>query len=89
MNILKFSGAIDPARSFDLRTELEPMTSEVRPMIIVDLSSVTELHPSGVSVLMAQARRARQHGGSFHVVAPTDVGAANTLDLVGLQKTLR
>ena len=89
MNWITLTGAVDPAGSFTLRDELEPLTSGLRPSVTVDLSAVEDLHPSVVSVLIRHRRQARRQGGNLHLVRPIDPAACRTLDHVGLVGTTR
>lgn len=89
MDRIVIAGAADPAGSFNLSTQLQTLTSELRPAVTVDLSSVTELHPSIVSVLIRHRRQARRLGGDVVVVRPTHGPACRTLDHVGLVGAVR
>lgn len=84
MDCIALTGAVDPSDSFALCEELEPLTSRIRPSVTVDLTTVDDLHPSVVSVLIRHRRQARRQGGDLHVLRPAEPAARRTLDRVGL-----
>jgi len=84
MNRITMTGTVEPIDSYELRSRLAPLTTTIRPHIVVDLSDVVELHPSALSVLIRQRRQANRQGGSLHLVAPTAAGAKRAVDRVGL-----
>ncbi len=84
MDRLKLCGAVSPLDSFTLHAELEPLTSVLRPSVVVDLDEVTELHPAAVSVLIRHQRQARRQGGNVAVSYPRCDEARRTLERVGL-----
>lgn len=89
MTRIVLSGVVEPIHSYDLRHRLGPLTSAIRPKVVVDLTDVIALHPSAASVLVRHGRQARRQGGSLHVVAPTSTEAKRSLDRVGLVGTRR
>ena len=84
MDVLVLSGDLGPARSFDLDRELRTATTVVRPIVIVDLSGATHIHPAVMSVVIRHQRQARRQGGELQVVLPVDPQARRALDRVGL-----
>ncbi len=84
MERIVLTGSPDAAGSFDLARRLEPLTTELRPSIIVDLSAVCDVHPSVVSVLIRHRRQARRLGGDIRVIEPTAPDARRTLGHIGL-----
>ncbi len=84
MDRIGLSGAAGPTGSFELDGLLQPLTSKLRPAVTVDLSLVSELHPSVVSVIIRHQRQARRQGGDLVLVRPKDPEAARMLDHVGL-----
>ncbi len=81
---ITLAGVAEPIHSYELRDRLVPLTTTIRPHVVVDLSDVVELHPSVLSVLIRQRRQAHRQGGSLHLVAPTARDARQALDRVGL-----
>ena len=84
MENINLFGAAEPSDSFRLHQRLEAITSTLRPSVTVDLSSVEELHPSIVSVLIRHRRQARRQGGDITLIRPRHAEACRTLDHVGL-----
>ncbi len=86
---IMLTGKLDPAESFELRDTLEPLTSRLRPSVVVDLADVTDLHPSVVSVLVRHRRQANRQGGDLHLIRPVAAEACTTLDHIGLVDAAR
>jgi anti-anti-sigma regulatory factor len=84
MDRIDLSGVVEPSDSFTLHRRLEAITSTLRPSVTIDLSSVEELHPSIVSVLIRHRRQARRQGGDVTLIRPRHAAACRTLDHVGL-----
>lgn len=84
MDRLAIAGIAEPLDSFALHRQLEPVTSGLRPSLVIDLSRVVELHPSIVSVLLRHRRQAQRQGGDLTLIAPEHAAARRTLDHVGL-----
>ena len=84
MNRITMTGTVEPIDSYELRRRLAPLTTTIRPNIVVDLADVVELHPSALSVLIRERRQAQRQGGSLHLVAPTAPDAKRAVDRVGL-----
>lgn len=88
MSRVQLSGQVGPERSFWLDEWLTPVTEQVRPLATVDLRTVTDLHPSIISVLIRHQRRAERLGGRLTVIAPSDAMARRPLDHIGLCRTI-
>jgi anti-anti-sigma regulatory factor len=84
MDIVTYAGELGPACSFELDHELADLTTAVRPVVTVDLSAATRIHPAVLSVVIRHQRQARRQGGELHLIAPLEPAARHTLDQVGL-----
>ena len=85
--IVEISGEIDIASAAWLRETLLLAIRRHGPRIWVDLQEVTFLDCSGVSVLLATARRAWLEGGWLRVVRPS-AKALRVIKLLSLQDVL-
>ena len=84
MDQITLDGDLGPAQSFELNTELEPLTQNLRPIVTVDLSAASDVHPSVAAVLIRHQRQARRQGGDVRLIAPADAVARRTFDHIGL-----
>ncbi len=85
--IAEISGEMDIASASWVRETLLLAIRHHGPAISVDLQGVTFLDCSGISVLLATARRARLEGGQMRVVRPS-ARAWQVITLLGLQHVL-
>jgi anti-anti-sigma factor len=85
--IAEISGEIDIASALWLRETLLQAILRHGPTICADLQEVTFLDCSGISVLLATARRARLEGGRMRVVHPSPQ-ALRIITLLGLRHVL-
>ncbi|RYD83486.1 MAG: anti-sigma factor antagonist [Verrucomicrobiaceae bacterium] len=66
--IIRLAGEIDLCSVPELRNALELMAELHRPMLLIDLSGVTFLDSSGLSILIDYWRRTQENGSKFVVV---------------------
>jgi anti-anti-sigma factor len=85
--VAEISGEIDIASASWLRETLLLAIRCYGPAICVDLRGVTFLDCSGVSALLATARRARLEGGRMRVTGPS-AQARRVIALLGLRDVL-
>ena len=88
MSIIERSGDLGPMDALSLRHDLDRATANVRPHIVLDLSSVDSMHPAVVAAIVRASRRAKKAAGSFRLVAPTAPQAERTIRLVSLPDLL-
>jgi anti-anti-sigma factor len=69
--VLSVTGEIDLASLPQLRTEVRRLADDAAPFMI-DLTDCDFIDSLGIGVLVGAARRARDAGREFCVVAPTD-----------------
>lgn len=81
MRTIVLRGDIDPVAALDLRSRLHDATSELRPMIDVDLTEVTSIHVAGVSALISAARTAQRNRGELRLIPPLAEQARRDLAL--------
>jgi anti-sigma B factor antagonist len=67
--VLSVDGEIDLTSCGQLRDEIEAIDLERAPNVVIDLTHVGFIDSTGLSVLVGAARRARQDGRRFGVVA--------------------
>jgi anti-sigma B factor antagonist len=77
--VLRCVGEADLSTRDDLRDALAPLTG----VVMVDLSNVTFLDASAISVLVAQRNRLIAQNGDLRLSAPNHM-IRNTLNLVGM-----
>jgi anti-anti-sigma factor len=85
--VAEIRGEIDIASASWLRETLLLAIRCHGPAIGVDLRGVTFLDCSGISALLATARRARLEGGRMRVISPS-APARRVIGLLGLQDVL-
>ena len=85
--VAKISGQIDLASATWLREALLVAIRRHGPALCVDLGAVAFLDCSGISVLLATARRARLEGGRLRVIRASGP-AWRVITLLGLQRVL-
>jgi anti-sigma B factor antagonist len=85
--VAEIGGEIDMASAPWLRETLLLAIRRHGPVICVDLQGVTFLDCSGVTVLLATARRARLEGGRMQVIRPS-AQARRVLTLLGFHDVL-
>lgn len=81
METIVLSGDIDPVGALRLRSRLQDATTELRPIVNVDLTEVTSIHVAGVSALIAAARRAQRNRGELRLIPPVAEQAKRELAL--------
>ncbi len=81
MDTIVLTGDIGPVDALRLRTRLADATSDVRPVVHVDLTDVTSIHVAGVSALIAAARVAQRRRGELRLTAPVSEQAKKDLAL--------
>lgn len=70
------------------RAVAEALTAPAPAMLLVDLSGVTFMSSSGLSVLLDAQRRARALGIGLRIFAAAESAARRTLELTGLDAVL-
>ena len=70
METIVLEGDIDPVGALRLRSRLQHATSELRPIVNVDLTKVTSIHVAGVSALISAARTAQRNRGELRLTPP-------------------
>ena len=63
--IIAPEGEIDLHASQVVKDQLEPVLTEKRPVVIVDLSGVSYVDSSGLAVFIEAMQRVQAYGGSF------------------------
>ena len=84
--VLSVDGEIDLTSCGQLRDEIDAIDLERAPNVVVDLTHVAFIDSTGLSVLVGAARRARQDGRRFDVVA--DGHLHELLHLTGLDTVM-
>ncbi|MBI2710569.1 MAG: anti-sigma factor antagonist [Actinobacteria bacterium] len=85
---LSIDGDVDAARAGELRSMLHDAHNDGARSIVLDMSGVTFLDSSGVSMLMAAHARCLDAGGTFTVAQPS-IAVRRILRIVGLEAILR
>ena len=85
---LHAGGDLGPLDAFELDARLAPLTTTVRPIVVLDLSAATDLHPAVASVVIRHQRQARRQGGRLDLVPPAAGEASRTLEQIGLVRTV-
>ena len=73
--VIAVSGELDASSSGQLTVTIEPLVSQGRPWLVIDLQGVNFIDSAGLSVLVRCFKHAR--------------GAAGTIRLAGLQPSVR
>jgi len=81
------SGEVDLATSPELREALAQMSHGQHRTVVLDLSGVSFLDSTGLSVLVAFHKRFRELGGELRIVV-TDRRVTKVMELVGLDDVL-
>jgi|SRR5579871_1275757 len=79
---LAISGEVDIASAPGLRDQLQRLNAR---NVVVDLSGVTFIDSTGLGVLVAALKRAREAGGQLTLRAPTR-STRKVLDITGLSQ---
>ena len=87
--VVELRGELDVSTAADLRERLLATLGEDRTSsIILDLSGLSFMDSTGISVLVAAERRAHQLGGTLFLVAPQKA-VARVLHVTSLDRHLR
>ena len=87
VQVVAVSGEVDLATSPVLKDALMPWVEAWHRLVVVDLSHVTFLDSSGMSVLTVFHKRFLQCGGELRVVV-TEPGVKRVLEIAGLDAVL-
>ncbi|MHA3772371.1 STAS domain-containing protein [Verrucomicrobiota bacterium sgz303538] len=68
---IKLAGEIDLCSVPQLRDALDSKVSQGRPALILDLTEVTFMDSSGLSVIISFWRQMQEHGGKLVIVGAT------------------
>ena len=82
-------GNLGPMEAFELRNELEGLTTGTHCDVLLDLSAVDTLHPAAVAAIVSGAGCARRGSGRLRMIEPSDARAQRTLSLVSIATLLR
>lgn len=82
---LTLDGEVDVATSPSLKSALVSVAEQGCSRIVVDMRNVTFIDSSGLGVLVGALRRARENGGSVHVVC-TRESTLKVFRITGLDK---
>jgi len=85
---VKLSGEVDVYTSPRVRTAMLSLLDSGCSSLIVDLSEVDYLDSSGLGILVAGLKRAREHSGEVFLVSPKP-RIVHVLEVTGLDKVFR
>jgi anti-anti-sigma factor len=85
VTVAELAGDLGLAAAPALRDQLAGLLDGSRGRLVIDLSAVTACDPSGLTVLVGAARRARQFGGSLCLAAVPPL-VADVLHRTGLER---
>jgi anti-sigma B factor antagonist len=85
IGLVTVTGEIDVYTSPRVRSAMLELFEAGCTSLIVDLSNVDYLDSSGLGVLVAGLKRAREHGGEVHIVT-SKVRIMRVLEVTGLDK---
>lgn len=83
--VVELRGELDASTSPALQTGLEDLLNRRAPCVILDLSALTFLDSSALTVLVVSDRRAREAGGSLALAGPRQI-VARVLSLTALDQ---
>jgi anti-sigma B factor antagonist len=91
--IVSVSGEVDMFTSPDLRHELQRLTEDAVPRIVVDLKEVNFMDSSGIATLVQALKEARPFGGKVVLAAPGEtvmrvLRLANLTSLFSVHETV-
>ncbi|MCC6129309.1 MAG: STAS domain-containing protein [Acidobacteria bacterium] len=73
VEVVSFSGALDAAATPSARRDLKAILEGGRNRILVDLSQVTFMDSSGLSILVTALKAARAQGGDVLLLSPAPI----------------
>jgi anti-sigma B factor antagonist len=83
--VLEVQGEVDLYTSSQLRDAILRLTEEAENRIVVDLNNVSFMDSSGLGVLIAGLKRARERGGELALVF-SEGSVQKVLGITGLDK---
>lgn len=83
--VVELRGELDASTSPVLQTGLDDLLNRPAPCVILDLSALTFLDSSALTVLVVSERRARERGGSLLLAGPRQI-VARVLSLTALDQ---
>lgn len=86
--VLRLDGRLDLVTAPGLRTAVEGEVGAGRPDVVLDLSAVTFMDSSGLGVLIASLKHARQAGGELRIAAAAEQ-VLTVLKLTKLERVLK
>ena len=84
--VARLGGELDIAEAGDVGERILDAVTVATRGVIVDLSGLTFMDSSGVSMLFSLARRVASRRQELRVVAPSDGPVARVLELVGFDR---
>lgn len=85
VGFIRLNGEVDVYSAPRLRNAMLEHIDAGRPSLIVELSEVTYLDSSGLGVLVAGLKRAKEHEGQVYIIAPMP-RIMRVLEITGLDK---
>jgi anti-sigma B factor antagonist len=81
--VVRVAGEVDIQTSPVLDEQLQRVTADGAPSVVVDLSDVTFLDSTGLSVLIAGLKRCQEAGGTMRLASPRP-NVRKVLEITGL-----
>lgn len=85
---LRIEGGLNALSAPSIAPELDAIIGDSVPVVVVDLSELTQVDSSGIAAIISLYKRLRERGRKLHVVG-VQAQPARVFELLGLHRVFR